>query len=136
MKRFTICVALILCVILCMAAASPTTKQMFRSHPSIPFRMLTPEEAKSKSDEFGTDDMLLEAIELNLDRYYGRVRWELMVEVKKDDYIYAIITNGEITVMQELENIPDHSVVSHLDEFAPGTYYMLFYKGVKDEVED
>ena len=136
MKRVIIFVALILCVISCMAAASPTSDKVFTPNPKIQFRMLTPEEAEKVSAEYGMDDMLLEAIEMTLDKKYGRVVWELIVEVKKDDYIYAIITNGEITVMQEMENIPDHSVVSHLDEFEPGTYYMLFYRGITDETED
>lgn len=132
MKKISIFVALILCMILCMAAASPTVKQEFKCIPSVPFTMIESQEELQKALEYAdVDDLLLEAIIVELDQKYEKVTWELLTEVKKDDYFYAIITNGEVTVMQELENKPDHSVISDFSNFELGTYYMLFYKVVE-----
>lgn len=122
-KLFSI---LLLCAMLIpltgMAAYSPTIQGKITCEPALNFELLT-----SLPELEMEGYIILEAMEVELDKEYGLVEWHLLAPIDPDEQITVAIV-AESTDFQEAEITPDGGVIVDFTGYEPGFYLLYFLR--------
>lgn len=135
MKKFiAILMVLLMIPLYCFAANSPTIEKVVTCNPAIQFAFAEKtagwetllarlEDIKEETDGY----ILLEALEVTLDKEYEKVEWNLPIEILTEHEPFALIVDPEAIVKQELSTTETGGVIVDFTEYEPGVYYICFY---------
>ena len=141
MKRFLIvmCILLLICNSAFAVTPSPSLEKINHSAPRVPFTWATGTSAwphllerLESVSELTTGYVLLEALEVNLDKQYSTVEWSLPIDITEAHKPFVLIFDAYVITKQDLA-ISDGKVIVDFTKYSPGTYYLFFYvKNVKE----
>lgn len=122
-----ICILTLLCPWFAFATDSPTKKALVYSNPAIVFTLADdlkewPELCTQLEEIEGY--VLLEALQIYLDKEYEEVEWRLPIKVKPEHEPIVILLDGG--QLESSVNSKGHVVVNFKD-LEPGFYYIFFY---------
>ena len=137
MKKF-IAILLVLLMIPLYAFASgnpsPTLKRTIYSNPVIKFELADETEGWQeilKRLENVTEEtegyILLEALQIKLDKQYEKVEWTLTFPVTSEYEPFVLIINSEAIVKQETSITENGAIIIDFTDYEPNTYYICFY---------
>ena len=71
--------------------------------------------------------ILIEALNIGLDRKYQQVEWKLSIPILTEHEPFVLIIDSEAIVKQEIPTTNDGNVIVDFTDYEPGIYYICFY---------